>query len=55
LLEYLDSRGLRPGAALGWAGRNYDETISLVVAGQPVQLGVPAARRIWVSAHTQKR
>ena len=55
LLEYLDSRGLRPGAALGWAGKNYDETISLLIAGQPVQLGIAAARRVWVSARAQNR
>src|SRR5262245_35583149 len=55
LLEYLDSRGLRPGAALTWNGRNYDETVSLLVSGVAVQLGAPAARRVWVSAHDRKR
>lgn len=50
LLEYLDSRGLRPGVSFAWSARNYDETISLVVDGQPVQLGVPAAKRVWVTA-----
>ena len=48
LLEYLDSRGLRPGASLSWTGRNYDETVSLVVGDAAVQLGAPAARRVWV-------
>jgi DtxR family Mn-dependent transcriptional regulator len=57
LLEYLDSRGLRPGAAVTWTSRNYDETISLAVAGQAVQLGLAAARRVWVSSTSaaQKR
>ncbi len=55
LLEYLDSRGLRPGTVAGWTARNYDETISLVVEGQPVQLGLLAARRVWVSVPGRNR
>ena len=49
LLEYLDGLRLRPGAPLEWRSRNYDDTLVLKVAGKRVQLGVPAARRIWVS------
>ena len=49
LLEFLDSLGLRPGAELRWAGRNYDETVSLEVNGRLVQLGGPAAKRVWVT------
>jgi DtxR family Mn-dependent transcriptional regulator len=48
LLEFLDSLGLRPGAEFRWIGRNYDETVSLEVAGRAVLLGGPAARRVWV-------
>jgi DtxR family Mn-dependent transcriptional regulator len=50
LLEFLDGLGLRPGAQFRWLGRNYDETVSLEVAGRPVHLGGPAARRVWVTS-----
>lgn len=55
LLEFLDSLGLRPGAAFRWLGRNYDETVSLDVAGRQVLLGGPAARRVWVTSSTSGR
>lgn len=50
LLEFLDGLHLRPGSCLHWTGRNYDETVSLLVAGHNVQLGGPAARRVWIKA-----
>ena len=49
LMEFLDSLGLRPGSGLRWIGRNYDETVTLQVDGHPVQLGGPAAKRVWVA------
>jgi DtxR family transcriptional regulator, Mn-dependent transcriptional regulator len=49
LLEFLDHLRLRPGVSFEWRGRNYDDTLSLKVAGRRVLLGVPAARRIWVA------
>jgi DtxR family Mn-dependent transcriptional regulator len=49
LMEFLDSRGLRPGLSLDWVGRNYDETVTLRVNGRTVQVGAPAARRVWVA------
>jgi DtxR family Mn-dependent transcriptional regulator len=52
LLEFLDGLGLRPGAGFRWLGRNYDETVSLDVAGRPVLLGGPAAKRVWVISAT---
>jgi DtxR family transcriptional regulator, Mn-dependent transcriptional regulator len=52
LLEFLDGLGLRPGSCLRWTGQNYDETISLIVEGKAVQLGAPAARRVWIRAKT---
>ncbi len=48
LLEFLDSLSLRPGAEFRWVARNYDETVSLEVAGRAVHLGGPAAKRVWV-------
>jgi DtxR family Mn-dependent transcriptional regulator len=48
LLEYLDDLGLRPGVRLEIRARNYDETLTLQVDTKSVQLGLPAAARIWV-------
>ncbi len=49
LLEFLEARGIRPGAELGLIERNYDKTISIRTSAGPVVLGRPAADRIWVS------
>jgi DtxR family Mn-dependent transcriptional regulator len=48
LLEFVDALGLRPGARFRWLARNYDETVSLEIAGRPVLLGGPAAKKVWV-------
>jgi DtxR family Mn-dependent transcriptional regulator len=50
LLEFLEARGIRPGASLKLIARNYDKTLSIRSAAGPVVLGRPAAERIWVSA-----
>jgi DtxR family transcriptional regulator, Mn-dependent transcriptional regulator len=50
LLEFLDRLRLRPGVRFEWRARNYDDTLSLKVSTRLVQLGLPAARRIWVAA-----
>jgi DtxR family Mn-dependent transcriptional regulator len=49
LLEFLEARGIRPGAELNLIERNYDKTLSLRTATGPVVLGRPAAEKIWVS------
>jgi DtxR family Mn-dependent transcriptional regulator len=49
LLEYLEGLGLRPGVTLDVLARNYDETLTLKVNGKAVQLGRPAASKIWVA------
>jgi len=49
LLEFLESRGVRPGASIHVAGRNYDETLSLVTAVGKVSLGGVAAEKVWVT------
>ena len=55
LLEFLENLGLRPSACFRWIGRNYDETILLVIADRTIQLGGRAAQRIWVkSAETSR-
>lgn len=50
LLEYLEGLGVRPGVTLDVLARNYDETLTLRVNGKPLQLGRPAASRVWVGA-----
>lgn len=49
LLEFLEARGIRPGAELGLVERNYDKTISIRTSAGAVVLGRPAADKIWVS------
>ncbi len=48
LLEYLDALGIRPSAELEMLTRNYDDTLTLKVAGKPVQLASTAAQKVWV-------
>ena len=47
-LEFLDGLRLRPGTRLSVARREYDETLTLRVAGRTLHLGKPATSRIWV-------
>jgi DtxR family transcriptional regulator, iron-dependent repressor len=49
LLEFLEGRGIRPGASFSVAERNYDKTLTIRTAGGTVVLGRPAAEKIWVS------
>jgi DtxR family transcriptional regulator, Mn-dependent transcriptional regulator len=49
LLEFLEARGIRPGAKLSLVGRNYDETLSIHTLEGAIILGCPVAERIWVS------
>jgi DtxR family Mn-dependent transcriptional regulator len=49
LLEFLEARAIRPGAALSLSERNYDKTLSIRTAAGQIVLGRPAADRIWVS------
>ncbi|MGA3188884.1 MAG: metal-dependent transcriptional regulator [Bryobacteraceae bacterium] len=48
LLEYLEALGIRPAAELELVTRNYDDTLTLKVAGKPVQLASTAAAKVWV-------
>jgi DtxR family Mn-dependent transcriptional regulator len=48
LLEFLEARGIRPGARLGLIERNYDKTLAIRTATGDVVLGRPAAEKIWV-------
>jgi DtxR family Mn-dependent transcriptional regulator len=49
LLEFLEKRGIRPGAQLTVNARNYDQTLSLTTSSGRVSLGGPAAEKVWVS------
>ena len=48
LLEFLEARGIRPGARLSLVERNYDKTLSIRNTVRTVVLGRPAADRVWV-------
>ena len=49
LLEFLEARGIRPGAKLSLVDSNYDKTLSIRTAAGAMVVGRPAAERIWVS------
>ena len=49
LLEFLEARGIRPGAELGLLERNYDKTLSIRTGAGLIVLGRAAADKIWVS------
>jgi DtxR family transcriptional regulator, iron-dependent repressor len=49
LLEFLESRGVRPAARVRLLERNYDQTLTLGTMAGKVSLGRAAAERVWVS------
>lgn len=49
LLEFLNELGIRPGATVALKSRNYDETLTLWVEERQVQLGRPAAEKVWIA------
>src|SRR5580692_9570255 len=48
LLEYLHGLGIHPGAVVRMMASNYDDTLTLRIAGHPVQLGKAAAAKVWI-------
>jgi DtxR family transcriptional regulator, Mn-dependent transcriptional regulator len=50
LLEFLEDRGVRPGARLHVSRRNYDQTLTLATGAGTVALGRSAAERVWVTS-----
>lgn len=50
LLQFLETRGIRPKAKFRLLERNYDKTLSIRNSSGKVVLGRPAAERIWISA-----
>ncbi len=49
LLEFLEHRGIRPGAEIGLVESNYDKTLAIRTSAGTIVLGRPAADRIWVA------
>jgi DtxR family Mn-dependent transcriptional regulator len=49
LLEFLEERGIRPGARVQVTGRNYDQTLTLATDAGTVSLGPSAAEKVWVA------
>ncbi len=47
-LEFLDGLRLKPSTRVRVQRREYDETMTLTVAGRTIHLGKPATTRIWV-------
>ena len=54
LLEFLEARGIRPGAKLSLIERNYDKTLSIKAGARTMVLGRPAADKVWVSPLTAR-
>jgi len=49
LLEFLEHRGVRPGAKLRLIERNYDQTLTISTPAGTVSLGPSASERVWLS------
>ena len=54
LLEFLEHRGIRPGAKLKVQERNYDKTLTLTTAQGTVSLGPAASEKVWLTASKSK-
>ena len=50
LLEFLEHRGIRPGAKLRLLERNYDQTLTLSTPSGTVSLGPAASERVWLAS-----
>ena len=48
LLEFLETRGIRPCARLQLEGRNYDQTLTVINDVGTISLGGAAAEKVWV-------
>jgi DtxR family transcriptional regulator, Mn-dependent transcriptional regulator len=54
LLEFLEARGIRPGARVRVSERNYDQTMALATDAGTVALGRAATERVWVTAEQRR-
>lgn len=48
LLEFLEERGLQPGATVRVLARNYDQTVTLVTRAGKTSAGKPVADKVWL-------
>src|SRR5450631_4686795 len=55
LLEFLEHRGVRPGARLRLLERNYDQTLTLSTPSGTVSLGPAASERVWLAPVARSR
>ena len=55
LLEFLEHRGIRPGARLRLLERNYDQTLTISTAAGTVSLGPAASGRVWITATSRAK
>lgn len=55
LLEFLEHRGIRPGAKLTILERNYDQTLTLTTPEGKVSLGPAASERVWLLPQSHPR
>jgi len=55
LLEFLEHRGIRPGAKLKVIERNYDQTLSLNTEEGSISLGPAASERVWLTAASKAK
>ena len=49
MLEFLETRGIRPGVKLELVERNYDQTLSVRTSAGPAVLGRLPAEKIWLT------
>ena len=54
LLEFLEARGIRPGARITVADRNYDETVTLRTDAGSFSLGGAATTRVWITQEKRR-
>ncbi|HZQ97127.1 MAG TPA: metal-dependent transcriptional regulator [Candidatus Sulfotelmatobacter sp.] len=55
LLEFLEHRGIRPGARLRLIERNYDLTVTISSPAGRFSLGPAASERVWLAAAPRAR
>src|SRR5215470_5285214 len=55
LLEFLEHRGIRPGAKLRLLERNYDQTLTLTTPDGTISLGPAASERVWLTAASKTK
>src|SRR5690348_6192170 len=54
LLEFLEHRGIRPGAKLKVQERNYDHTLTLTTPEGTISLGPAASEKVWLTTSKSK-